>query len=123
MELKRYLSEFHSWAPRRSRYLHIRTTVSLQNNGSCFFVWESEAKLLKVLPLKPERKLQNEFTPSVISVTAQDLQVFILANLLRSKCQQFQFWGFILWIMSGKMWPLCNISIVLETANTIAGSL
>lgn len=65
MELKITFQSSTAGPPRGTDAHHISTTMSLQNTGSYFFspLWKSEAKLLKVLPLKPGGKPRGESSP------------------------------------------------------------
>lgn len=57
MELKIIFQSSIAGPPRGTDVHHIPTAMSLQNTGSYFFsLWESDAKLLKMLPLKPGGK-------------------------------------------------------------------
>lgn len=65
MELKITFQSSIAGPPRGTGTHLISTTMSLQNTLAHIFfpLWESEAKLLKVLPLKPGGKPRGDSSP------------------------------------------------------------
>lgn len=61
---QKYLSKSQSRAPQRARHFpHLDNYEQFFRTLAHIFLWESEAKLLQVLPLKPGGKPRNESTP------------------------------------------------------------